>query len=89
MDLEWRIRDEEWLAKVFKWLVRNRMGLADRSRSIGWVQQHNMAAYNRIVELCKEKGLAATAVRVWSGELYVGKVRLASCAEIYKHADKR
>jgi len=88
MDLEWRLRDEEWLRKVFKWLVRNRMGLADRSRPIGWVQQHNMAAYNRIVELCTEKELDVRNVRVWSGELFVGNERLVSCREIFDYADK-
>lgn len=88
MDLEWRLNDEGWLAKVFKWLIRNRMGLRDGSRPIGWVQQHNMAAYNRIVELCKEKQLDVKEVRVWSGVLFVGKERLASCREIYDYADK-
>lgn len=88
MDLEWRLRDEVWLKKVFEWLVRNRMGVAERSRPIGWVQAHNMAAYNRIVELCAEQKLDVKSVRVWSGELFVGKVRLASCREIYDHADK-
>lgn len=87
MDLEWR-RDEEWLTKVFKWLYRNRMGVREGSRSIDWVQAHNMAAYNRLVELCTEQKLDVKSVRIWSGELFVGKVRLASCSEIYDYADK-
>jgi hypothetical protein len=89
MNLEWRMADQEdWLEHVFKWLVRNRTGIAERSRPIGWVQQHNMAAYSRIVELCKDKQLDVKAVRVWSGELFVGKVHLASCRQIYDYADR-
>jgi hypothetical protein len=89
VNLEWDTKNTAvWLERVFDWLVRNRMGVAIRSRPIGWVQQHNMAAYNRIVELCEEKKLDVKKVRVWSGDLFVGETRLASCSEVYDYADR-
>lgn len=89
MDLEWKMENQEaWLTKLFDWLYRNRMGVRSGSRPIGWVQQHNMAAYERIVALCIQNRADVKAVRVWSGELFAGKTRLAGCQEIFDHADK-
>ena len=91
MDLRWdAIKTREGVKpSFFAWLTRTGLGVRSRSRSIAWVQNHNMAVLDIIEKRVDERGGDLSSVRVSKGDVYAGKVRIGTVHEIYDAADRK
>lgn len=91
VDLRWEsISTREGVnPRAFAWLARTGIGVRSGSRSIAWVQMHNMAALDAIEEAAKALGGDLSRVSVRAGDVYAGDVRLGTVREFYDAADRR
>lgn len=91
VDIRWEsVRTAEGVSpRLFAWLARTGIGVRSGSRPIGWVQQHNMAAYDAIERAAKDAGVGLSSVCVRNGVVYASGVAIGTVDQFFRIADAR